>query len=176
MSCDMFGENKCCDEKGNAGCGYHSEPMAPACLASLTSLLAASNAPPLFNRLNVLSFVCFFVRWFMDEILTGFRKMYVKLTKKRGSNRARQKNSNSVYRKSSSKRLIWEKNCGDVIFMSVHVLSFECCCFLKYQTYQNSYFFSFLQEAFVRLMGRENFERYGGPIWQLKFCESFKVN
>ena len=33
-----------------------------------------------------------------------------------------------------------------------------------------------LQEALGRLMGRENFERYGGPIWQLKFCESFKVN
>lgn len=32
----------------------------------------------------------------------------------------------------------------------------------------------FVEEALVRLMGRENFERYGGPIWQLKFCESFK--
>ena len=36
--------------------------------------------------------------------------------------------------------------------------------------------FCSLQEALVRLMGRENFERYGGPIWQLKFIESFKVN
>ncbi|KAJ7388822.1 Serine/threonine-protein kinase Nek4 [Desmophyllum pertusum] len=34
----------------------------------------------------------------------------------------------------------------------------------------------FVEEALVRLMGRENFERYGGPIWQLKFCESFKAN
>lgn len=33
----------------------------------------------------------------------------------------------------------------------------------------------YVEEALVRLMGRENFERYGGPIWQLKFCESFKV-
>lgn len=33
-----------------------------------------------------------------------------------------------------------------------------------------------VEEALGRLMGRENFERYGGPIWQLKFCESFKVN
>lgn len=32
-----------------------------------------------------------------------------------------------------------------------------------------------LQQALVGLMGRANFERYGGPIWQLKFCESFKV-
>lgn len=31
-----------------------------------------------------------------------------------------------------------------------------------------------VEGALVRLMGRENFERYGGPIWQLKFCESFK--
>lgn len=55
----MFGENKCRDEKGNVGCGYHSEPMAPACLFTLTSLLAASNVPTLLNGLSVLSFVCF---------------------------------------------------------------------------------------------------------------------
>jgi len=40
------------------------------------------------------------------------------------------------------------------------------------ETHQEDY----VEEAFVRLMGRENFERYGGPIWQLKFCESFKGN
>lgn len=32
----------------------------------------------------------------------------------------------------------------------------------------------FVEDALVRLMGRENFEQYGGHIWQLKFCESFK--
>ena len=45
----------------------------------------------------------------MDGTLTGFRKMYVKLTKllrskERSSNRVTQKNPNSVYRKSSNKR------------------------------------------------------------------------
>lgn len=32
----------------------------------------------------------------------------------------------------------------------------------------------FVEDALVRLMGRDNFEQYGGHIWQLKFCESFK--
>ena len=35
-------------------------------------------------------------------------------------------------------------------------------------------FLYIFQDALVRLMGRENFEQYGGHIWQLKFCESFK--
>lgn len=34
----------------------------------------------------------------------------------------------------------------------------------------------YVEEALVRLMGRENFERYGGPIWQLKFIEDFKIH
>ena len=37
-----------------------------------------------------------------------------------------------------------------------------------------SIFLYIFQEALVRLMGRENFEQYGGHIWQLKFCDCFK--
>ena len=31
-----------------------------------------------------------------------------------------------------------------------------------------------VEEALVELMGRMKFEKYGGKIWQLKFCETFK--
>lgn len=34
----------------------------------------------------------------------------------------------------------------------------------------------YVEEALVRLMGRENFEKYGGTVWQLKFLEEYKMH
>ena len=46
----------------------------------------------------------------------------------------------------------------------------EACKIIDNQTEEN------VERALVELMGRVKFEKYGGKIWQLKFCETFKRN
>jgi hypothetical protein len=44
----------------------------------------------------------------------------------------------------------------------------EACKIIDQQTEEN------VERELVKLIGRVNFEKYGGKIWQLKFCETFK--
>jgi NIMA (never in mitosis gene a)-related kinase len=44
----------------------------------------------------------------------------------------------------------------------------EACNIIDNQPEEN------VERALVELMGRVKFEKYGGKIWQLKFCETFK--
>ena len=44
----------------------------------------------------------------------------------------------------------------------------KACSIIDSETEEN------VEHALVELMGRVKFEKYGGKIWQLKFCETFK--
>ena len=44
----------------------------------------------------------------------------------------------------------------------------EACNIIDNQPEEN------VERSLVKLVGREKFEKYGGKIWQLKFCETFK--
>lgn len=47
---------------------------------------------------------------------------------------------------------------------------YKACEIIDRETEEN------VERALVQLMGRVKFEKYGGKIWQLKFCETFKRN